>query len=443
MPGVVAIFTGKDIADDKVGGLICGWVVKDKDGQPHKAPPHPVMAVDTVRYVGDTVAMVVANSHDEAARRGRGDQGRLRGEAGHRRSRQGARQGRARGPSRGAGQPVYDWEIGEKADVDAAFAKAAHVTKLDLVNNRLIPNAMEPRAAVGRVRQGHRRLHALLDVAEPACAPADPVGLRAAASPSTSCASSRPMSAAASAPRSSATPKRRWSPGRRPASAGRSSGPPSAANRSCPTRMAATTSPMPSWRSTRTASSWRSRSTRSPTWAPISRPSRPRCRPISTRTLLAGQYTTPLIYANVKAAFTHTAPVDAYRGAGRPEATFVIERIVSKAAAETEDRSGRAAPEELHSVDRLPVPDAGGAAVRLGQLPADHRRGDEDRRLRGLRGAPRRGQVARQAARHRLLVLHRGLRHRAVARWSARSAAASACGSRRRSSSTRPATSRS
>ena len=48
MPGVVAIFTGKDVADAKVGGLICGWVVKDKHGQPHKAPPHPVMALDTV-----------------------------------------------------------------------------------------------------------------------------------------------------------------------------------------------------------------------------------------------------------------------------------------------------------------------------------------------------------------------------------------------------------
>ena len=66
MPGVVNIFTGKDLVDAKVGGLICGWVVKDKHGQPHKAPAHPVMAVDTVRYVGDTVAMIVANSHDEA-----------------------------------------------------------------------------------------------------------------------------------------------------------------------------------------------------------------------------------------------------------------------------------------------------------------------------------------------------------------------------------------
>ena len=66
MPGVVEIFTGKDLVDAKVGGLICGWVVKDKNGEPHKAPAHPVMAVDTVRYVGDTVAMIVANSHDEA-----------------------------------------------------------------------------------------------------------------------------------------------------------------------------------------------------------------------------------------------------------------------------------------------------------------------------------------------------------------------------------------
>src|SRR5690348_136107 len=66
MAGVVEIFTGKDMADAKVGSLICGWVVKGKDGQPHKAPPHPVLAADTVRYVGDPVALVVANSAAEA-----------------------------------------------------------------------------------------------------------------------------------------------------------------------------------------------------------------------------------------------------------------------------------------------------------------------------------------------------------------------------------------
>ena len=52
---------------------------------------------------------------------------------------------------------VFNWHLGDKAATDAAFAKAAHVTKLDLVNNRLIPNAMEPRAARRRLRFGHRR----------------------------------------------------------------------------------------------------------------------------------------------------------------------------------------------------------------------------------------------------------------------------------------------
>src|SRR5215831_20019794 len=66
MPGVVAIFTGKDTAEAKMGGLICGWVVKDKNGQPHKAPPHPVMALDTVRHVGDQVAVVIAETQAQA-----------------------------------------------------------------------------------------------------------------------------------------------------------------------------------------------------------------------------------------------------------------------------------------------------------------------------------------------------------------------------------------
>jgi carbon-monoxide dehydrogenase large subunit len=54
----------------------------------------------------------------------------------------------------------YKWAIGDKAAVDAAFANAAHVTKLDLVNNRLIPNAMEPRAAIAATT-APRRLHAV------------------------------------------------------------------------------------------------------------------------------------------------------------------------------------------------------------------------------------------------------------------------------------------
>src|SRR5262249_13392182 len=147
MPGVVEIFTGRDTAEAKVGSLICGWVVKDKHGQPHKAPPHPVMAADTVRYVGDTGARGGANSHDaahDAAAAIKVDYDVKPAKVDHAKAlSKGAAEVHAEAP----GNLIYDWEIGVKADVDAAFAKAAHVTKIDIVNNRLIPNAMEPRAA--------------------------------------------------------------------------------------------------------------------------------------------------------------------------------------------------------------------------------------------------------------------------------------------------------
>ena len=74
-------------------------------------------------------------------------------------------------------------------------------------------------------------------------------------------------------------------------------------------------------------------------------------------TLLSGQYNIPAIYAEVDAVYTNTAPVDAYRGAGRPEATYVVERLVETAARETEDRSGGVPPAQLHHP--VPASDAG------------------------------------------------------------------------------------
>ena len=61
-PGVVAIFTGADLAEAKVGGLPCGWLIHSNDGSPMKEPPHPVLAQGKVRHVGDQVALVVAET---------------------------------------------------------------------------------------------------------------------------------------------------------------------------------------------------------------------------------------------------------------------------------------------------------------------------------------------------------------------------------------------
>jgi aerobic carbon-monoxide dehydrogenase large subunit len=66
MPGVIAVFTGDDLAADKVGGLICGWMIHSKDGSPMKAGPHPALAQGKVRYVGDHVAVVIAETYAQA-----------------------------------------------------------------------------------------------------------------------------------------------------------------------------------------------------------------------------------------------------------------------------------------------------------------------------------------------------------------------------------------
>src|SRR5262245_48917969 len=145
-PGVVGVFTGAEL--EGVNGLPCGWLITSVDGAPMKEPPHPVLAKGKVRYVGDPVALVVAETRDQAK-----DAAELidvdyevlpavvdTTDA--------LKPGSPQIHDEAPGNRCYTWAIGDKNAVDAAFAKAAHVTKLDIYNNRLVPNAIEPRAAV-------------------------------------------------------------------------------------------------------------------------------------------------------------------------------------------------------------------------------------------------------------------------------------------------------
>src|SRR5437773_1642517 len=66
MPGVLAVLTGADLAADKIGNLICGWMIHSKDGSPMKMAPHPPLAGGKVCHVGDPVAVVIADSLAEA-----------------------------------------------------------------------------------------------------------------------------------------------------------------------------------------------------------------------------------------------------------------------------------------------------------------------------------------------------------------------------------------
>ena len=197
----------------------------------------------------------------------------------------------------------------------------------------------------------------------------------------------------------------------------------------------------PSWRWTRTGSSWRCACTRWPTWAPICPPSRPACPTYLYATLLAGVYTTPAIYCEVKAVFTNTVPVDAYRGAGRPEATFLLERLVDAVGARHRDRPGRDAPAQLHPGRRVPVSDAGGAAVRQRRLSRDAGRRAEDRPTgpASRRAARRRRRRASCAASASPPISRPAASRRR--RWSARSARAPGCTRSPTSACIRPAAS--
>ncbi|HEY9026001.1 MAG TPA: molybdopterin cofactor-binding domain-containing protein, partial [Burkholderiaceae bacterium] len=145
-PGVLAIFTGADLAEAKVGGLPCGWLIHSKDGSPMKEPPHPVLAQGKVRHVGDQVALVVAETllqAKDAAELVVVDYEELAPVVDLAQAAGNASSVHDEVP----GNVCYTWSHGDEAATDAAFARAARVTKLEFANNRLVPNAMEPRAA--------------------------------------------------------------------------------------------------------------------------------------------------------------------------------------------------------------------------------------------------------------------------------------------------------
>src|SRR4029079_3134609 len=154
MPGVVAVLNVGELDADKIGNLICGWMIHSKDGSPMKMAAHPALASGKVNHVGDAVAGVIAETKAQgrdAAEKVKVDYEVLPAVADP-----------AKAQDKGAPQihgdvannTIYQWHLGDQKAVDAAFAQAKHVTKLDLINNRLVPNAIEPRAALAEYDAG-------------------------------------------------------------------------------------------------------------------------------------------------------------------------------------------------------------------------------------------------------------------------------------------------
>ncbi len=333
MPGVLAIMTGADFA--AMGGNPAGWHIPSRDGSAMREPKRPVLAHGKVRHVGDAYAIVVAETLDQARDAAAAvvaritelpaitDMARAVADPSH------------RVHDEIDGNVAFDWGWIEdnRAKVDAAFAAAPHVTTLDLVNNRLAPNAMETRASIGDYDPGtgdyklyttsqNPHLTRLLIAAFVMGIPENKLTVVApdvgggfgskiyhygeeAAVLAASKALGRPV---------------KWVADRSEAFLSDAHG------RDHVTKIQLATDAQGNFLAIRTETlanvgAYLSNfSTATPTFL--------------HGTLMAGPYRTPLVYVNVKAVFTNTAPVDAYRGAGRPEATFSLERVIDKAAQE-------------------------------------------------------------------------------------------------------------
>jgi len=330
-PGVAAVYTGATMAADGVGGLPCGWQVHSKDGSPMAEPPHPVLAVDRVRHVGDPVALVIADTPAQARDAAELVSVDYAEEPAVVDSVEALKPGAPQVRDEAPGNVCYDWHLGDLAAVDAAIGKAARVVKLDLTNNRLVPNAMEPRAAIGEFNRATGEYTLYTTSQNPhvirllMCAfvlHIPEARLRVVAPDVGGGFGSKIYHYAEEAIVT-------WAAGKigRPVkwTAERSESFMSDAHgRDHVTHVELALDGDAKFLALK-VSTIANMGAYLSTFAP--------CIPTYLYgTLLAGTYTTPAIYVETKAVFTHTVPVDAYRGAGRPEATFLLERIVDLAA---------------------------------------------------------------------------------------------------------------
>ncbi|BAT60099.1 carbon monoxide dehydrogenase large chain [Variibacter gotjawalensis] len=329
MDGVLAVLTGEQLQNDKIGNLICGWMIHSKDGSPMKMAPHPAIAVGKACYVGDPVVVVIGETLAQAKDAAEAvvvDYEVLPAVVDLATSQKGA-QIHEIAPN----NTIYEWHLGEKAPTEAAFKAAKHVTTLNIVNNRLVPNAMEPRVAIGEYDAGNEHFtlwntsqnpHVARLVIAAFVGMAPEHKLRVIAPDVGGGFGSKIFIyneevVALWASKRVGRPVK-WTSDRSEAFISDAHGRDHVtkaelafdANNKITALRVHTIANIGAYMSTFSSSV--------PTYL--------------YATLLSGQYAIPNIYAEVDAVYTNTVPVDAYRGAGRPEATFVVERLMEVSA---------------------------------------------------------------------------------------------------------------
>src|SRR6266550_6688250 len=329
MPGVLGVYTGADLAG--YGTLKCIVPFKNRDGTPMKQPPRPALPTDKVRFVGDPIAFVVAETLLQAKDAAEAIEVEIDPLTAVVRPEEAARPGAPLLYDEAPGNIALDYHYGDSEQVAAAFAKAAHVTKLKLVNSRLVVNAMEPRAAIGvyEPADGRFTLHApsqgvfglranMADIlkVEPKQVRiltghvGGSFGMKSAPFPEYVCvlhaarALGRPV---------------KWTDERSGSFVSDSHG----RDHELTAELALDADG--NFLAVRLTGYGNLGATYGAP-GPVTRN--------AVRNTL-GVYRTPLIEVSTKCVFTTTTPVGAYRGAGRPEANYYMERLVEAAARET------------------------------------------------------------------------------------------------------------
>ncbi len=329
MPGVVDVITGEDVKD--VNGLPCGWQVNFRNGDTMKEPKHPLLVLDKVRHVGDNVAMVIAETRElakDAAEKVEIEYEVLDAVVDPKKATEdGAPLVHEEAPRNLA----FDWEIGDKAKTEEAFQQADVVVSLDIRNHRLIPNAIEPRSAIGvydaagdkytlYTSSQNPHLIRLLMCAFVLGLPEHKVRV---ISPDVGGGFGSKIFHYAEEALVTIAAKRvgrpvKWTAERSESFITDCHGRDHVTHAELAVRKDGKVLGLRITTYANLGAYLSTFSTAVPTYL--------------YGTLWQGVYDTPAIYGEVYGVFTHTTPVDAYRGAGRPESTYLLERLMDTAA---------------------------------------------------------------------------------------------------------------
>lgn len=332
-PGVLAVLTGADLAMEKIGNIPTGWLIHSKDGSPMVEPGHPALANERVRYVGDGVAIVIAETKDQAREAAALVEVEYQELPAVASIAQATKPGAPLVWDQAKANTCYDWVFGDEAATEAAFARAHKVVSLDLVNNRLVPNAIEPRSALGEYDRGTQDFTLHTTSQNPHVIRLF-LGAFTLGVPEHKIRVVSPDVGGGFGSKIFHYPEEvlvLW--------AARKIGRPVkwTAQRSESFMSDAHGRDHVTHAELAVAEDGTFLALRVKTLANLGAYLSLFAPAIPTyfhAPLLAGPYKTPAIHIGVRAVFTNTVPVDAYRGAGRPEATFLLERLVDLAAHE-------------------------------------------------------------------------------------------------------------